>query len=190
MDQFHCKSMTDSCSTKFPAEINDILSALSPICADYAIFAGFGCFLVVGTETSNDVDVLFKDEPSLRSVQREFAKKGWQVVKDGLVADGARLNVVLQKNNCELDLVYSPHSARHLLPQTVDCVFNGMRLRCLSAEALLLVKLAQMTNLERKTEKLPRDRDTINRLRQVADGQKLRQLAAELEEQYWLKGNY
>lgn len=173
----------------FSPEVSEIVEFLSRSRYRYAIFAGFASHLLTGVESSNDVDVLFSKEADCREIAESFASRGWIPTKDCWETP-EHLNIVLNKKETEFDLVYSTHAVQHLLDEPTIVDFGGSRVLTLSREAMLLVKINQMTKPDRSPEKVFRDRNVINILRKQVDILRITALAGQLGSRYWTEGRF
>ncbi len=173
----------------FPVEIFEIAEFLSAYEGDYAVFAGFASYLLAGVETSFDVDVLLEERKELLEIAKRFANAGWQRTKEESEHEG-HFNIVLKKANTEFDLVYSSDCALTLLNSRTDVSFGGFNVKVLSPEALLLIKLNQLTHPNRSEAKIKRDLETIQRLRLQLDVGRMKGLAAVLGKRYWIDGRF
>lgn len=172
----------------YTKEILEILEFLSQTSIEYAIFAGFASHLLVGVETSLDVDILCRKKEDCIEIGKIFELNSWIV---SCKSDSEeRFNLVLTKNGSDFDLVFTPHSARHFVGKFIRVQTAGSHIvKVLSPEALFLVKISQLTG-DRSVDKIIRDVEVLKRLRTKMDTIKIQELVSSLDNDYWIQGRY
>ena len=154
---------------------------------NYALFAGFAAYLHTGVEPSPDIDVFVSSHTDVKKITEDFIKKGWNQF-DFKTNDFFMSTV--KKNETTFDIIFSEPAQKVLLPCRIVVSFQDNPLYTISAEALLLTKMNQLTSLKRSDEKTKRDREVIHVLREKIDVQKLRKLLQTLEDSFWTKGHF
>ena len=145
---------------------------------DYCIFAGFAAKILVNTKVSADIDILMLT--NREELVKELESKGWK--KEVITEKVTRL----QKEDEEIDVCLAEISVLFNSRQKVK--YKEWEIFVLSPEALFITKMNnQLTKPDRTPDKITRDRETIKKLREKIDPKKLRELLAELPDDFWTK---
>jgi hypothetical protein len=165
-------------------EIREILTFLQGR-DDYAIWAGFAQFIHLGFKHSADIDIYVKTPGAKEEIGEHFVNRGWDVKQKSqrqLSWD------TLEKNKMTFDVVYTPESAELIVPHSEGKEVYGFKVKVISKEWLFFTKLGQISWSDRSAEKRQRDAETIEKLRDVVDIQKIKMIAAKLPKKYWRYG--
>ncbi|MBU7017107.1 MAG: hypothetical protein HXS44_06325 [Theionarchaea archaeon] len=149
---------------------------------NYALFAGFAAFLHGGVEPSMDLDIFVSSPHDVKEITEDFIKKGWTL------SNSHNFFSTVEKNNTTFDIIYSESAKKAFLPCALVIPYKDLLLSVISAEALFLTKMAQVSALQRSPEKTARDRKIIYILRQRIDSKKVKELLLNMDDSLWIEG--
>lgn len=155
--------------------------------SDYAIWAGFCVFAHLGIRHSPDVDIYTSSLEVKNEISSEFQKRGWRSMPHSEIGFGWNWDK-LEKNKTTFDIIFTLASSGLLVPDAVEIKTYRYKLRFLSKEGLLLTKLGALSWAKRSADKRERDIESVRRLRDLVETEKLRKLTRQLPESYWLAG--
>ena len=148
----------------------------------YALFAGFAAFLHGGVEPSMDIDIFVSSPHDVKEITEDFIRKGWTL------SNSQDFFNTVEKNNTTFDIIYSELAKKAFLPCALVIPYKDLYLSVITAEALFLTKMAQVSFLQRSPEKTARDRKIIHILRQKIDCKKVKELLLNMDDSFWIKG--
>jgi hypothetical protein len=169
-------------------ECIEILQYLESRKGDYVIWGGFAQFAYFHLEASPDIDIYVSTKETLETFCSSFLRKGWNI-KSKLTLKCEQIKISrLKKRGFTFDVVYSRPASQLFFNDIAEMEVYGYKVNFVSKEALFLIKLGQLTAVNRADSKRKRDLETIMRLREQIDAEKVKNLASKLPASYWKTG--